>query len=59
MNAIQWPLLWKKQGAGKKRILEIKPEKLHQRTPIFIGSEEDVKIVEEFMAREEVEVNKA
>ena len=41
---------------GKKRLLEIKPKTLHQRTPIFIGSEEDVKMVEEFMAREEVEV---
>jgi len=40
---------------GKKRLLEIKPETLHQRTPIFIGSEVDVKMVEEFMAREEVE----
>lgn len=40
---------------GKQRILEIKPEKLHQRTPIFIGSEQDVKMVEEFMAKEEVE----
>ncbi len=39
---------------GKKRLLEIKPETLHQRTPIFIGSEEDVKMVEEFMAREEI-----
>jgi fructose-1,6-bisphosphatase I len=35
---------------GKKRIMEIQPEKLHQRVPIFIGSEEDVKIVEKFMA---------
>jgi fructose-1,6-bisphosphatase I len=39
---------------GKKRILDIKPDSLHQRTPIFIGSEEDVKMVEEFMAKEEV-----
>ncbi len=39
---------------GKQRILEIKPESLHQRTPIFIGCEEDVKMVEEFMAREEL-----
>ena len=34
---------------GKQRILEIKPETLHQRTPIFIGSEEDVLLVEKFM----------
>lgn len=41
---------------GKKRIMEIKPEKLHQRMPIFIGSEEDVKMVEKFMAEAEVPV---
>lgn len=41
---------------GKKRIMEIQPEKLHQRVPIFIGSEEDVKIVEKFMAEAEVPV---
>lgn len=41
---------------GKQRIMEIKPEKLHQRVPIFIGSEEDVKTVEKFMAEAEVTV---
>jgi len=42
---------------GKQRILEILPEKVHQRVPVFIGSEEDVKIVEKFMAEAEVEAN--
>jgi fructose-1,6-bisphosphatase I len=42
---------------GKQRILELKPTSLHERTPVFIGSEYDVKMVEEFMAREEVEDN--
>jgi len=42
---------------GKQRILEIQPDKLHQRVPIFIGSEEDVKVVEKFMAEAEVPVN--
>ena len=42
---------------GKMRMLEIQPEKLHQRMPIFIGSEEDVKMVEKFMAEAEVTVN--
>ncbi len=28
---------------GKQRILDIVPEKLHQRTPLIIGSEEDVR----------------
>ncbi|MFA5403647.1 MAG: class 1 fructose-bisphosphatase [Ignavibacteria bacterium] len=34
---------------GKDRILEIQPTSLHQRTPLFIGSEEDVKISEKFL----------
>ncbi|BDQ02945.1 class 1 fructose-bisphosphatase [Ignavibacterium sp.] len=38
---------------GKKRILEIQPEKLHQRVPIFIGSEEDVLMVEKFLRENE------
>jgi len=42
---------------GRQRILEIQPEKLHQRVPIFIGSEEDVKVVEKFMAEVELPVN--
>jgi len=42
---------------GKKRIMEIQPEKLHQRSPVFIGSEEDVRMVEKFMAEAEVPVN--
>jgi fructose-1,6-bisphosphatase I len=41
---------------GKMRMLEIQPEKLHQRMPIFIGSEEDVRMVEKFMAEAEVPV---
>jgi len=35
---------------GKRRILDIMPEKLHQRSSLFIGSAEDVKIAEEFLA---------
>ena len=46
-----------KASNGKQRTLEIKPEKLHQRVPIFIGSEEDVKMVEKFMAEAEVPVS--
>jgi fructose-1,6-bisphosphatase I len=34
---------------GKQRMLDIKPTSLHQRTPVFIGSEEDVLLVEKFM----------
>ena len=38
---------------GEKRILEIQPKDLHERTPLYIGSEKDVKTAEEFMAKEE------
>ncbi|MEO8210861.1 MAG: class 1 fructose-bisphosphatase [bacterium] len=40
---------------GEKRILEIEPKSLHQRTPLFIGSEKDVLLLEKFLA-EKVEV---
>jgi fructose-1,6-bisphosphatase I len=36
---------------GFNRILDIQPKELHQRTPIFIGSEEMVLKAEEFIAR--------
>lgn len=38
---------------GKMRILEVQPEALHERCPIFIGSEDDVLMVEKFMAEAE------
>lgn len=34
---------------GVSRILDVKPTSLHQRTPLFVGSEEDVCIAEEFV----------
>jgi fructose-1,6-bisphosphatase I len=34
---------------GKKRILELQPENLHERTPIYIGSEDDVLLVEKYL----------
>jgi fructose-1,6-bisphosphatase I len=37
---------------GKRRIMDIQPESLHQRTPVFIGSEEDVLMAERFLAEE-------
>jgi fructose-1,6-bisphosphatase I len=40
---------------GAERILEILPQSLHQRTPLFIGSEEDVKTAEKYLAIEETE----
>ncbi len=33
---------------GSRRILDIKPEELHQRTPLYIGSVKDVLTAEEF-----------
>ncbi|MDZ4846876.1 MAG: class 1 fructose-bisphosphatase [Chitinophagales bacterium] len=38
---------------GHKRILELEPTELHQRTPIFIGSEEMVLKAEEFVEKHE------
>ena len=35
---------------GTRRIMDIHPEKLHQKTPLFIGSSDDVRIAEEFLA---------
>lgn len=43
---------------GKQRILDIKPDNLHQRVPIFVGSEEDVNMVEKFMAKSEAKANR-
>jgi len=42
---------------GEKRILEIQPDSLHQKTPIFIGSEDDIKMVEDFIRKEEKVLN--
>lgn len=38
---------------GEKRILEIQPGSLHQKTPIFIGSVDNIRMVENFMHKEE------
>ncbi len=37
---------------GKQRILEKQPKSIHERTPIYIGSEEDVLTVEKFLREE-------
>jgi fructose-1,6-bisphosphatase I len=34
---------------GHRRILEIEPETLHQRTPLFIGSRGEVRLAEQFL----------
>lgn len=51
------PLAWIIEQAGGKasdgfnRIMEVQPTSLHQRTPLFIGSSEMVKLVEDYMSR--------
>ncbi len=35
-----------KSTTGRKRVLDLKPTKLHQKCPIFLGSVEDVEEVE-------------
>lgn len=40
-----------KASDGRSRLLEIKPNDLHERCPIFIGSKYDVNVVEDFIAR--------
>jgi fructose-1,6-bisphosphatase I len=37
---------------GKERIVEIQPQNLHQKTPLFIGSEKDVLEAEKFLRGE-------
>jgi fructose-1,6-bisphosphatase I len=36
-------------STGRERIMEIEPRYIHQRTPLIIGSPEDVRIYEEFV----------
>jgi fructose-1,6-bisphosphatase I len=44
---------------GHTRILEKRPEKLHQRTPLFIGSPEMVRRAEAFLQGEEAAATSA
>ncbi len=41
-----------KSSNGKQRILDIEPQALHQRTPLFIGSEDDVLMLEKFLSED-------
>jgi len=38
---------------GERRILEIQPTEVHQRTPLFVGSPEDVLEAEAFLRGEQ------
>ena len=42
---------------GQTRIMDIEPELLHQRTPLVIGSRDDVAFVERVVAESEVPVS--
>ena len=39
-------------STGEKPILEIEPEELHQRVPLFIGSKKDVELAERYVRGE-------
>ena len=43
---------WEQAGGcgsdGKRRILDIAPERLHQRLPLFLGSPEDIAELESY-----------
>ncbi len=43
----------------KKRILEYKPTELHQRVPIYIGSKDDIDLLEKFIEEEEIAVTES
>jgi fructose-1,6-bisphosphatase I len=36
---------------GRRNILDVQPENLHQRTPLFVGNRELVEQAEEFISR--------
>jgi fructose-1,6-bisphosphatase I len=36
---------------GRRNILDVQPESLHQRTPLFVGNRELVEQAEEFISR--------
>lgn len=40
---------------GHQRILDLQPEQIHERAPVFIGCKEDVALAEEFIAKMDVE----
>jgi len=48
-----------KSSTGRQRILDIQPEKVHQRVPIFCGSYDDVSEVEELYAQYDAGLLKA
>jgi fructose-1,6-bisphosphatase I len=45
-----------KATAGSQRIMEIQPQKLHQRTPLYIGSADMVEDLEKHLLLDRVRV---
>ncbi|KAL6070057.1 Fructose-1,6-bisphosphatase [Balamuthia mandrillaris] len=41
-----------KATTGKGRLLEVVPDSVHQRTPVFLGSRQDIEALEKFFAEE-------
>ena len=39
---------------GGKRILDVQPDELHQRTPLYIGSKKDVEMATEMLKKREL-----
>jgi len=37
-------------STGRGRVLDVMPEKVHQRVPLFIGSKKEVEYLESFLA---------
>jgi fructose-1,6-bisphosphatase I len=40
-----------KGSTGTKRVLEVCPEQVHQRVPLFIGSKKEVEYLESFFSK--------
>ena len=40
---------------GHQRILDLQPDEIHGRSPVFIGCKEDVALAEEFIRKLEIE----
>ena len=38
-----------KGSTGRERVLDVCPEKVHQRVPLFIGSKKEVELVESYL----------
>lgn len=46
-------------STGFKRILDLEPTEIHERSPVFIGCKEDVELAEEFLAKMEAKKESA